>query len=56
MKENKGVVEVKENREKEQETLFPLAGPDSNCSTVGQKGPSMIIDPPSLPDSLCPRA
>jgi len=42
--------------EREQERLFPLAGTASKCSAVGQKGPRVIIDPPSVPDSPCPRA
>lgn len=47
--------EVKK-REREQERLFPLAGTASKCSAVGQKGPRVIIDPPSVPDSPCPGA
>lgn len=43
-------------REREQERLFPLAGSASKCSAVGQKGPRVIIDPPSVPDSPCPGA
>lgn len=43
-------------REREQERQFPLAGAASKCSAVGQKGPRVIIDPPSVPDSLCPGA
>lgn len=42
--------------EREQERQFPLAGAASKCSAVGQKGPRVIIDPPSVPDSLCPGA
>lgn len=42
--------------EREQETQFPLAGAASKCSAVGQMGPRVIIDPPSLPDSPCPGA
>lgn len=42
--------------EREQERLFPLAGTASKCSAVGQKGPRVIIDPPSVPDSPCPGA
>lgn len=48
-------VEVKK-REREQEILFPLAGAASKCSAVGQKGPRVIIDPPSVPDRPCPGA
>lgn len=42
--------------EREQETQFPLAGAASKCSAVGQTGPRVIMDPPSLPDSPCPGA
>lgn len=48
-------VEVKK-RKREQERQFPLAGSASKCSAVGQKGPRVIIDPPSMPDSPCPKA
>lgn len=46
----------KKKKKSEQEILFPLAGSASKCSAVGQKSPRVIIDPPSLPDSPCPRA
>lgn len=42
--------------EREQERLFPLADAASKCSAVGPKGPRVIIDPPSVPDSPCPGA
>lgn len=48
--------EREREREREQERQFSLAGAASKCSAVGQKGPRVIIDPPSVPDSLCPGA
>lgn len=47
--------EVKKRRKGTRETVS-LAGAAIKCSAVGQKGPRVIIDPPSVPDSPCPGA
>lgn len=54
-KDTRRVMRLKKG-EREQERLFPLACAASKCSAVGQKGLRVIIDPPSVPDSPCPRA